>query len=92
MVFNQPANQKGVCVSQSEIKVCFSMMTLSENYDILVSLILPDEYADWNIEESSKYLTDWTSQMSDIAEFTVSSQIIYHPVSVRFHFLGKFCF
>ena len=58
-------------------------MTLSENYDILVSLILPDEYADWNIEESSKYLTDWTSKMSDIAEFTVSSQIIYHPVSVR---------
>jgi len=58
-----------------------NMMTLSENYDILVSLILPDEYADWNIEKSSKYLTDWTSQMSDIAEFTVSSQIIYHPVS-----------
>ena len=61
-----------------------SMMTSSENYDILISLILPDLYTDWNIEESSKHLIDWSTKMSNIAEFTVSSQIIYHPATVSY--------
>jgi len=59
-----------------------SMMTLSESYDILVTLVLPDINADWNIEEASDQLIDWTRSMRHIANFSVSSQIIYHPVAL----------
>ena len=54
-------------------------MTLSDNYDILLTLILPDVYADWNIETSSKHVADFTSKISWVADFSISSQIIYHP-------------
>ena len=57
-------------------------MTLSESYDILVTLVLPDINADWNIEESSVHLQNWATDMKHIANFTISSQIIYHPTSV----------
>ena len=57
-------------------------MTLSESYDILVTLVLPDIYADWNIEEASEHLDNWTQSMKHIANFSISSQIIYHPISV----------
>ena len=59
-----------------------SMMTLSESYDILLTLVLPDINADWNIEQASEQLTSWTHSMRHIANFTVSSQIIYHPVAL----------
>ena len=59
-----------------------SLMTLSESYDILVTLVLPDIYADWNIEEASEHLDSWTQSMKHIANFSISSQIIYHPISV----------
>ena len=57
-------------------------MTLSETYDILLSLVLPNIYADWNIEDSIQSIEEWTSTYSAIANFTISSQIIYHPVEV----------
>jgi len=59
-----------------------SLMTLSESYDILVTLVLPDIYADWNIEEASEHLDNWTQSMKHIANFSISSQIIYHPISL----------
>merc|ERR1711970_828470 len=58
------------------------MMTLSESYDILVTLVLPDLNADWNIEEASEQLIEWTQSMRHIANFSLSSQIIYHPVAL----------
>lgn len=54
-------------------------MTLSDNYDILISLVLPDVYADWNIESSSSSISKWINEMSPVANFTLTSQIIYHP-------------
>lgn len=58
-------------------------MTLSDNYDILVSLFLPDVYADWNIETSSIFVTKWMEKMQPIANFTLTSQIIYHPGDIK---------
>ena len=57
-------------------------MTLSETYDILISLVLPNIYADWNIESSIELIEKWASTYSPVANFTITSQIIYHPVQV----------
>jgi hypothetical protein len=58
-------------------------MTLSDNYDILITLLLPDIYADWNIESSSEIVENWMSEKSHVANFTLSSQIIYHPDAMK---------
>ena len=54
-------------------------MTLSDTYDILITLVLPDVYCDWNIETSSRHISNFTSKISSAADFSISSQIIYHP-------------
>ena len=54
-------------------------MPLSDNYDILLTLFLPDVYADWDVESSSIVITEWMERMSPFANFTLTSQIIYHP-------------
>jgi len=54
-------------------------MTLADNYDILLSLVLPDVKADWNIETHVNILEDWCDRMRPFANFSVITQIIYHP-------------
>ena len=58
-------------------------MTLSETYDILISLVLPDLYADWNIEQSIDSIEKWSKKYAPVANFTITSQIVYHPVKVN---------
>ena len=74
-----PERERYLIVTLAFITDLNSLMTLSDNYDILLSLVLPDVNADWNIETHINILEDWCAKMKPFANFSVTTQVIYHP-------------